>query len=416
MPKWQPKELLIHKDVRWSDPVAESIRRTSNGIKATTVTSGSPAVIKEKSTILKPKKRERTPLLTTIQAGKQVLYVGPAGKAVDDFSIADPRMVCPHFARLKWASNGCYFQCDWCYLKATFRAAQPYISVHVEYQKMERQLEKRLKNSTGPIMFNAGELADSLSLDHLSKAAEHFIKWFGEQEKGYLFLLTKCDDVDHILHLPHNGHTIVAWSMNAPYVSRKFEKGAPSFKKRLEAARKVKEAGYRVRIRLDPIVPVKGWQKMYADTIRDICRIVKPERITLGTLRFEEQFYNMRRSAVSKALLRHMEDMKPMFPPEKFVKTNGKPTTTSGKYSFSEDERIEIFKFAVAEIRKHSPRIPIALCKESAPVWRALRLNLSRCRCVCQLDYANMAQQPGMSVTGHMKTPKSGGRVQQALR
>ena len=137
-------------------------------------------------------------------------------------------------------------------------------------------------------------MADSLALDHLTRAGREFIPWFGRSGNGYLFMLTKSDNVDDILDLPHNGHTIVAWSMNNAAVSRKYEIGAPSFRRRLAAARKVQEAGYPLRIRLDPIVPFEGWENAYAETIKEIFSSVSPERITLGTLRFEKGFYNMR--------------------------------------------------------------------------------------------------------------------------
>jgi spore photoproduct lyase len=86
-----------------------------------------------------------------------------------------------------------------------------------------------------------------------------------------------------------------------------------------------------------------------------------------------------------------METMAPMFTPQPVRMKNRKTTTKSGKYSFSHEERAAIFKFAVKEIRKHSPKAKIALCKESAAVWEAVNLNLSRCWCVCQLGYANMS-------------------------
>ena len=63
--------------------------------------------------------------------------------------------------------------------------------------------------------------------------------------------------------------------------------------------------------------------------------------------------------------------------------------SSTGKYSFTEEKRIEIFDFIIGEIRKYSD-CTIALCKESAKVWETLDLNLSTCSCVCQLDYANM--------------------------
>jgi spore photoproduct lyase len=202
-------------------------------------------------------------------------------------------------------------------------------------------------------------------------------------------MLTKTDNVEKILDLPHNGHTIIAWSMNAEHVSRKFEIGAPAFQRRLEAAHKVQEAGYPVRIRLDPVVPFDGWQEAYAETAKTIFSRISPQRMTIGTLRFEEGFYNMRNTifTTGPVLPGMMEQMAPMFKPRAFP---GSKRPRHGKYSFLEIQRVEIFQFIINEIRKFSD-CRIALCKESASVRRKLDLPLSRCSCVCQLDYADMS-------------------------
>ncbi len=118
---------------------------------------------------------------------------------------------------------------------------------------------------------------------------------------------------------------------------------------------------------------------------------INPERITLGTLRFEENFYNMRDSIFTTGceLPEMMNSMKPMFEPKMF---KGKKRPKVGKYSFSEEARVKIFDFIIKEIRKYSG-CHMALCKESAEVWNQLALDLSRVRCVCQLDYADMKNQ-----------------------
>jgi spore photoproduct lyase len=238
-------------------------------------------------------------------------------------------------------------------------------------------------------MFNSGELADSLSMEHLTRAGREFIPWFGKTDKGYLFMLTKSCNVDDILDLPHNGHTIIAWSINNKKVSRKFEIGAPGFEARLEACRKVQKAGYPICIRLDPIMPVDGWQRAYTETIRRIFEKVSPERITLGTLRFEKGFYNMRNIIFTNGseLPSMLGTMNPMFKSKVF---DGFQSPKSGKYSFSEDKRAEIFRYIIGQIRKFSD-CKIALCKESADLWNRVGLDLSRCSCVCQLQYADMA-------------------------
>ena len=383
---WKPKQIIVHETVR-DDPVTNYFLGQCSEVPVKYVGTGKAKHIIAASDILKNSGRS---MLDKILAGKQVVYISPAGNPVDVFTMPDDRMVCPHFDRLKLASNGCFYQCDWCYLKLTYRAAFPFITIRVQYEKIKRQLEKRLVKTKAPIMFNSGELADSLAMDHLTRAGREFIPWFGNTDNGYLFMLTKSDNVDAILDLQHNGHTIIAWSINNDKVSRKFEIGAPGFETRLEAARKVQEAGYPVRVRLDPIVPLDGWKSAYSDTIRRIFEKVSPERITLGTLRFEKGFYNMRNSIFTTGpeLTSLLENMHPMFPPKIF---DGFQSPKWGKYSFSDDKRAEIFRNIIGQIRKFSD-CKIALCKESAVLWKRVGLELSRCSCVCQLDYADMAR------------------------
>jgi spore photoproduct lyase len=97
----------------------------------------------------------------------------------------------------------------------------------------------------------------------------------------------------------------------------------------------------------------------------------------------------MRKTIFTKGsdLPQFLEGMEPMFPSKAFP---GYKRPKSGKYSFSEDERAEIFGFVINEIRKYSD-CPIALCKESANVWNRVGLPLSKCSCACQLSPVDMA-------------------------
>lgn len=384
---WKPKEIIINEKVK-DDPVTKHILNQCKGIPVKIVKNGKPKTIVEASDILKNVPNN---MLDIIIAGKKVLYIAPPGSGiVDQFKMPDVRMLCPHFDRVRFASNGCYYLCDWCYLKLTYRAAFPFITVYVGYQKIEHQLYKRLNQTPEPVIFNSGELADSLALEHLTGAAQHFISWFAKTGNGYLFMLTKSTNVDDILNLEHNGHTIISWSLNNEQISRKFEIGAPAFQNRLAAAVKVQKAGYPLRVRLDPIIPIDGWQKAYSKTIEQIFENVNPERITIGTLRFEKGFYNMRNNIFTTGdeLKNYLEGMTPMFDPKVFP---DKKNPQAGKYSFSEEKRTEIFNFAINEIRKYSD-CKIALCKESSAVWENTGLDRSRCSCVCQLDHADMSQ------------------------
>jgi len=380
---WKPKEIIVHESVR-DDSVTTYFLEQCSGIPVKYVQSGIPKKIVEASDSLS---NAGNSMLDKILVGKNVIYIAPATNVVDTFTTEDKRMICPNFNRLKLAANGCFYECDWCYMKLTYRAAFPFITVRAQYDRAKEQLHKRLSQTDAPVIFNTGELADSLSMEHLTRAAREFIPWLGNTENGYLFMLTKSDNVNDILDLPHNNRTIIAWSMNNKTVSKKFELGAPSLKRRLNAAQKVQKAGYPLRIRLDPIVPIDGWREAYADTIKRIFEKVNPERITLGTLRFEQGFYNMRNTIFTTGpeLPEYLDNMEPMFPPKRY-RSSKKPK--SGKYSFPEKQRIEIFKFIIQEIRKHSD-CKVALCKESKRAWKKTGLKLSKCSCACQLDYAD---------------------------
>jgi spore photoproduct lyase len=164
---------------------------------------------------------------------------------------------------------GCFYQCDWCYLKLTYRAAFPFITVRAQYEKIKDLLTKRLVRSDSSVILIAGSWRIPWLWNiKLEPVKNSFPGVAGLIMAISFFMLTESDNVDDILDLPHNGHTIIAWSLNQEAVSRKFEIGAPTFARRLEAAHKAQQAGHRLRLRLDPIVPFTGWQAAYAETIK----------------------------------------------------------------------------------------------------------------------------------------------------
>lgn len=398
IPVWRPSEIIINNSVK-NDPITQHILSECRGVPVKYVADSKPETIKAASDILSAASTGN--VLTQINAGKSVVHIAPSsGTAVGEFTIEDKRMMCPEFDKLTTLSNGCYFKCDWCFLKGTYRANQNYITIRVEYDKIKAMLLKRLKTATAPVLFDTGEMADSLALEHLTKVGKTFIPWFAEQKNGYMYMLTKSTNIDDLLKLKHNNHSILAWSINAPIVSYQFEVGAASFSDRIAAAKKAQEAGYPIRLRLDPIIPIKNWQKLYAAAIESIFKDLKLERITLGTLRLEDAFYKNRKNYLQFAAIRGLvETMVPMFPKD----ANG----SIGKYSFPQEQRIEIFQFAIKEIRKYS-ECAIALCKETKDVWGAVGLDLKECKCVCQYDCADMTNiKPGVTKVATKKTKKA---------
>lgn len=210
-----------------------------------------------------------------------------AGAFISFFDRTPPGIFCPHFHVLAHG-NGCPFACDYCFLLGTFRKLIDFQrpTLFTNYSQMQRETERFLQRNE-PCTLNIGELSDSLAYDAYTGISQWIVPMFGRQEKHKLIMLTKSADVDQLVPLRHNGRTVVSFSVNAPEVAGQFEKKAPAPAKRLAAAKKVAAAGYPVRLRIDPMIPIANWHDQYAQLVEMIADAgVFVERLTLGTLRF----------------------------------------------------------------------------------------------------------------------------------
>jgi hypothetical protein len=87
--------------------------------------------------------------------------------------------------------------------------------------------------------------------------------------------------VDNLLALDPRGKTIIQWSVSAGTQSTVIEKETAPWDRRIEAARKCQDAGYIVRFRFSPIIPVRNWEQENAELIELIFQRTKPDVISL---------------------------------------------------------------------------------------------------------------------------------------
>jgi spore photoproduct lyase len=273
-------------------------------------------------------------------------------------------VVCPHFLELKWAT-GCPFDCAWCYLKGTLRfrpqKSKPYVK---DYAKIEQHVRSFLEKVDGyEEVLNTGELADSLMWERNGNPFSKFIlSLFEDQDSHRVLFLTKSKNIEHLLAGDHRSNAIISFSLNAEAVARRFEKGAPIVAERIEAASKLAEAGYEVRIRIDPMVPVPNCEEGYKELVDNIFSKFVPSRITLGSLRGLQSTIN---NTSDKAWVEYLSE-----------KSNwGKRVDFNTRYSMY-NKLIEFLK------EKHNYN-DIALCKETLEIWGSLGMDYRNIKCNC---------------------------------
>lgn len=260
------------------------------------------------------------------------------------FNKTPQEVLCPHFYELI-LSNGCPFDCSYCYLQLTFRGqTQPTLFCN-PWSTVQRELD-----TLGSGIFSTGELADSLAI--IPPLLEPALEYFPKQSKKYLLLLTKSTNIEFLLNREPDPHIIVSFSVNASRISKKFENGAPNSDRRLEAAHELKKIGWRVRIRLDPIILEEGIE-VYEDICRKIAAL-QPELVTIGTLRQYPGLYRFARFAPRQGLCR----------------------ADDGRMRYPYTARLKTYK----QIQQWLGFQP-ALCKETKAMWKTLGWRFQGCNC-----------------------------------
>jgi len=188
----------------------------------------------------------------------------------------------------------CLYDCRYCFLQGMYQSAN---YVHfVNFETFEKGIDEVLKNETErPVSFFSGYDCDSLALESLTAFAAHFIPFFRNRPGAELELRTKSINTSVLEDIEPVPNVIVAFTMTPDVIAREIEHGAPSFAKRLNRVESLSKQGWVVGLRLDPLIPWPGFERLYSEMLNEIFSRVKVEMIhsvTLGPMRFPKEMYD----------------------------------------------------------------------------------------------------------------------------
>lgn len=192
------------------------------------------------------------------------------------------------------------------------------------------------------------------------------IEWFGKQENRYLVIHTKTWNTEWMRDLNHNGHTILVWSLSGSTQSRLIEPVTGTTEQRIEAARVAQDAGYQIRYKFKPIIPVRGWREDAAHAAKLLFERTDPDVISLCCFMWmdvDEMKRRLPSDLLDPDFLKAAEEDR-----EEVNDTIAKP--------FPHRVRAEIYDHHLREIRKWNSEIPVSLSTENFRMWSEFKVRL----------------------------------------
>jgi len=294
-------------------------------------------------------------LLLDALAGYGPFVWFPAGLPEDEHH---KDKVCRACWRLEF-QNGCPHRCLYCPyggLLVTMVNVEDYIA------NLARLIEAHPWQET--YLFE--DAGDVLCLEPELDCLGPLIEFFGTLPDRYLIIHTKSANVDWMLDLKHNGKTIIVWSLSGPTQSSRIEPKTGTTEQRIEAARKCEQAGYTVRYKFKPIIPVKSWREEANETIRVLFERTHPDVISLCCFMWMDITEMKRRLDVSLLDPAYVAAAEAAV--EEVKNTLAKP--------FPEWVRAEIYEYHLREIRRWSTDVPVSLSTENWKMWSRLGATL----------------------------------------
>jgi spore photoproduct lyase len=252
---------------------------------------------------------------------------------------------------------GCLHACDYCHV-------QGYVNLMLNLEEFARRLPHLFALCPSQQLFKYDNQTDTICFEPEYGASELLVPLFAREAGRYLMLYTKSDNVDHLLPLQHRGKTIISWSLSPQRTCVEVEKGAPGMAERIAAAQRCQDAGYTIRFRFSPIVPLDTWPEDLAEMIRALFEAeLRPDSITMDVLGW------MRPQQMAEAM--DVARFDPRFAAE-VEEALSRGEAKPGKHFFSERLRGEVLEFALDEIRRARPDQRISICVETPAMWDRL--------------------------------------------
>jgi spore photoproduct lyase len=183
----------------------------------------------------------------------------------------------------------CPFNCEYCFLPAMMSCSYPVIFVN--FNDLFLEIKKILKTTKKPIRFFANYHNDAFIYEEFSNMCNHLIPEFSKYKNALLELRTKSANYHFLKKLKPEKNILITYTINPEIIQKKYEKNTASFLKRLKALKEISAWGFKIGIRIEPVLKIDNFEKIYQDffnTLEKNLKNTQIENIFYGPLKIPQ--------------------------------------------------------------------------------------------------------------------------------
>ncbi|WP_207644681.1 SPL family radical SAM protein [Caloranaerobacter ferrireducens] len=189
-----------------------------------------------------------------------------------------------------YSSNifNCIYNCEYCYLRGLYSSSNIVIFVNIE--DFFEEINKTIKDKRAYICISYD--SDILAFENITGFVRKWIEFASKHNNLLIEIRTKSSNFRSIKDLEIPANVIFAWTLSPQEIIDNFEYKTPSLTARLNDIKLAISKGLKVRISLEPIMKIKGFEAIYGKFIDKVFTEMPSEAIrdvNIGVFRMSEE-------------------------------------------------------------------------------------------------------------------------------
>lgn len=187
----------------------------------------------------------------------------------------------------------CMYDCRYCFLQGMYQSAHQLLFVN--YEDFGEQIQQTAaRHPEQQIWFYSGYDCDSLANEPMTGFTNYFIPLVAAIDNAWLELRTKSTQIRSLLKMEPVPRVVTAFSFSDHFSHSKLEHGVPTIARRIDAMRRLMDAGWKIGLRFDPVIYHHHYQTAFTDLLNEIFSVIDAQKlhsVSLGSFRLTRDHF-----------------------------------------------------------------------------------------------------------------------------